>query len=85
MKWKIWISGYGTYDFDGTEEEAEQSMRDKMRWERGNGQKWRADLARESDRLTAEIVGLWEIGAGVPKSLLQRRKAARLAELSSNS
>jgi hypothetical protein len=79
-RWKIWVSGYGEFDFFGTEEEAEDMRIHKARWERGLGQKWRAENQQESDRLTAKIVSIWETGAGVPQSLFKRRKEARLAE-----
>lgn len=60
--WNIWVSGYGQFQFEGTEAEAEDMRAHKANWERGQGRKWRADLARESDRLTDEIVGLWDAG-----------------------
>lgn len=78
--WNIWVSGYGEFTFEGTEAEADEMRSHKARWERGNGQKWRADLARESDRLTAEIVDLWATGQGCPSSLLAKRGKARDAE-----
>lgn len=45
--WKIRVSGYGTFDFEGTEAEAEQKRRDKCQWEHATGLKWRSDLARD--------------------------------------
>jgi len=42
-KWKIRIVGYGVFDFEGTEAEAEEIRRDKSRYERGVGTKWVAD------------------------------------------
>lgn len=41
-KWKIDVTGYGTFDFDGTEQEAEEMRRHKAEWEGGVGRKWRA-------------------------------------------
>lgn len=79
-KWLIWVSGCGQFDFDGTETEAEEMRRHKATWERGQGRKWRADLSRESDRLTAEIVDLWSSHQGVPQSLMSRLKKAVDAE-----
>lgn len=75
-KWKIRIAGYGTFDFEGTEPEAEETRRNKCVWEQGIGIKWRADLARESDRLTAEIATLWDAGKGVSPDLFNKRLAA---------
>lgn len=77
--WKIRISGYGTFDFHGTEAEAEEMRRHKAEWERGSGIKWRADLATEYDRLTAECGALWDAGEGVPVWLLRNRAKAEAA------
>lgn len=79
-KWMIRIAGYGTFEFEGTEDEAEEMRAHKARWERGNGLKWRADHMRESDRLTSEIAALWDGGQGVPQRLMSRRKKALDAE-----
>jgi hypothetical protein len=35
-KWIIYVPGYGSFDFEGTE-----AMADKARWEQGIGRKWR--------------------------------------------
>jgi len=78
--WKIWVSGYGEFDFYGTEIAAEEMRAHKANWERGQGRKWRKDLARESDKLTAEIVAIWEQGDGVPQSLMSKLKKAKDAE-----
>lgn len=81
-QWRIWVSGYGEFAFEGSEAEAEEMRVHKARWERGSSRKWRADLSRECDRLTAEVVGLWDAGEGVPQSLLSRlRKAEETATL----
>lgn len=77
QKWKIWISGYGAFDFEGTEAEAEDMRIHKARWEGGQGRKWRVDNPTEVDRLTAEIVGIWDTGKGVPQSLLSRLHKAK--------
>lgn len=79
-KWKIWVSGYGDFDFEGTEAEAEEMRSHKARWEHGKGMKWRADNQKPSDKLTAEIVALWDADEGVPQSLLKRRSDALKAE-----
>jgi hypothetical protein len=73
-KWNIRVQGYGTFRFDGTEAEAEAARINKARWEGGSSMKWRADLARESDRLRAEIAALFDMGKGAPLSLLRRLK-----------
>jgi len=79
-KWRIWINGYGEFDFEGTEAEAEAMRAHKARWEGGQGRKWRADMSRESDRLTAKIVALWDAGEGVPQSLMSQLKKAKDTE-----
>jgi len=78
--WRIWVSGYGEFEFDGTEAEAENMRRHKGQWERGTAYKWRADLSRPSDRLTAQIVGAFKRGEGVQQSLLKKRKLALQSE-----
>lgn len=80
--WKIRVAGYGTFDFHGTEAEAEEMRCHKARWEQGVAHKWRADLARQSDRLTAEIAALWDAGKGAPIKLMARRRRALEAERS---
>ena len=84
LKWNIWVSGYGGFDFEGTEEEAEEMRSHKARWEGGRGLKWRADpdLQMESDRLTQKIAEKWEFGEGVPQSWLTKLREAKLAEQS---
>ncbi len=71
-KWNIRVQGYGTFQFDGTEAEAEAARLSKARWEGGASMKWRADLARESDQLRAEIADLFDMGKGAPLSLFRR-------------
>lgn len=78
--WMIRISGYGTFEFEGTEQEAEEMRANKARWEQGAGIKWRKDLSRESDRISSEIAELWGGGKGVPQKLLHRLKKARALE-----
>lgn len=67
--WKIRIQGYGTFDFEGTEEDAEATRVNKARWECGNGIKWRADLSTEYDRLTAEVAQRLDDGKGITHDL----------------
>lgn len=78
--WRIRISGYGTFDFTGTEAEAEEMRAHKANWERGHGMKWRADLSRKSDQFAAEMAALWDVHKGVPDKLVRARRAALKAE-----
>lgn len=78
--WTIYVSGYGAFQFEGTEAEAEDARRNKAAWERGAGYKFRTDLTHESDRLTAEMVALWKRGKGVPHQLLSKLKRAKARE-----
>jgi len=78
--WMIRIQGYGTFEFEGTEKEAEDMRAHKSRWEGGIGMKWRKDLLRESDRISSEIADLWDDGQGAPKKLFNRLRKARAAE-----
>ncbi|WP_431861323.1 hypothetical protein [Azospirillum sp.] len=75
--WKIRIAGYGTFDFHGTEEEAEATRAHKAKWEQGAGHKYRADLPTEYDRLTKQMCDLFDAGQGVPMTLLRKRQRAR--------
>lgn len=81
-KWKIWVNGYGTFNFEGTEREAEEMRAHKARWEDGQGRKWRVENQKESDRLTERLVDLWDSGKGAPQSLLTQLRKAKQAELS---
>jgi hypothetical protein len=78
--WKIRVSGYGTFDFHGTEEEAEAMRVHKARWEDGSGLKWRTTNQTPVDQITAEMAALWDQHRGVPFKLLQKLKAARAAQ-----
>jgi len=77
IPWKIWIAGYGTFDFEGTEREAEAMRRHKSQCEHSPGRKWRASLSTDVDRLTAQIVDIWDRGEGVPQSLMSRLHKAK--------
>jgi hypothetical protein len=79
-KWNIRIANYGTFEFEGTEEEAEAMRRHKSQWEQAIGWKWRADLSRESDRLMAEMADLADAGRGIPLDMLTKRRHALQAE-----
>lgn len=74
--WKIRIAGYGTFDFHGTEDEAEAMRKHKCQWEQGIGHKYRADLARESDRIGKQICEIFDRGKGAPAELFDRRRDA---------
>lgn len=77
-KWKIWIGGgYGLFDFEGTEAEAEKMRAHKAAWERARGMKYRVENQTDVDRITQEIVALWDDDKGVPQSLFTKLKAAR--------
>jgi hypothetical protein len=78
--WKIRVSRYGGFDFEGTDAEAEDMRRHKANWEQGSAMKWRADLSRESDRLAAQIAACFDAGKGCPGHLIQKRAKALKAE-----
>lgn len=79
--WKIRISGYGTFDFIGTEEEAEAMRASKANWERGAGMKWRVgEWARESDRIAAQIAALFDAGQGAAGELREAMRKAKRKE-----
>lgn len=79
MKWKIRVQGYGTFDFEGSEHEAEEMRLHKARWEGGSAMKWRVEDQSEADKIMAEMAGLFDAGKGVPYALCRRLKAARAA------
>jgi hypothetical protein len=72
-KWKIRVHGYGTFDFEGTETEAEEMRAHKAQWERGTALKWRPTGGTELDRVTEEVVALLDSGKGIPASLWSKR------------
>jgi hypothetical protein len=78
--WMIRVAGYGTFEFTGTEAEAEATRGAKAQWEHGSGMKWRKDLLRESDRIGAQMAALFEQGEGVPMEMLRKRAEARKRE-----
>lgn len=80
VSWLIRIQGYGTFEFYGTEEEAEEMRRHKSQWEGGVGMKWRKELPLESDRVSAEIAARFDLGQGVPAGLMKRLRRAREKE-----
>ena len=48
-EWKIYISGYGTFDFSGNEDEAKVRCAQKLDQEGGIGLWWIADLEAQED------------------------------------
>lgn len=68
--WKIRISGYGTFDFYGTEEEAEGMRINKAQWEGGNGMKWRSSLSTKEDIEKATRAAILDSGNGIPQTSL---------------
>ena len=68
--WKIRVQGYGTFDFYGTEVEAEEMRVHKARWERGSSLKWKTDPTNPVDRLTAEIASDLDEGKGIHRDKL---------------
>lgn len=79
--WMIRISGYGTFDFKGTEEEAESMRAHKASWERGMGMKWRVGRwAKESDKIAAQIAELFDAGKGAPGKLVEAMRKAKKKE-----
>lgn len=80
--WRIRVQGYGTFDFYGTEAEAEEMRAHKAQWEKGVGLKWRADLARPIDSLTAEIASEFDKGKGVRRDKLILMKSLAAKETS---
>lgn len=78
--WLIRVTGHTTFDFEGTEPEAEQARRAAAARHYTTALKWRADLSRESDRLTARIAAAFDRGEPVSPLLLTARAKALTAE-----
>ena len=60
IKWKIRITRYGTFDFTGSEDEAEEMRAYKCKSEQAVGIKWRADLSSPLDKKTAKQAARWD-------------------------
>lgn len=58
--WKIRIQGYGTFDFAGTEAEAEKMRAHKANWERGVGIKWRVNNQTDLDKKMQKQAEIWD-------------------------
>lgn len=80
-RWKIRIAGYGTFDFIGTEKEAEEMRVHKARWEGAMGVKWRTTNQTEVDLLQEQIAGFWDISQGAPMRLCKKLNTAKRAAL----
>lgn len=76
-KWKIRVQGYGTFDFTGTEAEAEEMRIHKARWEGGVGLKYRTENQTEVDQITAQMCNLFDLHKGVPMAMSKRLKEAK--------
>ncbi len=75
-KWKIRVSGYGTFDFVGTEAEAEDMRRNKAQYESGAGHKYRVENQTEADRIMQKMCRKWEAHEGVSPALMKKYRAA---------
>jgi hypothetical protein len=79
--WMIRISGYGTFEFKGIEEEAEEMRAHKANWERGMGMKWRVGKwAKESDKIAAQIAEMFDAGKGASGKLMDAMPRAKRKE-----
>jgi hypothetical protein len=74
------VAGYGTFECEGTESEAEAMRQHKSRWEGGAAMKWRKDGKNLSDRVAAEIAAIFDSGAGVSAALLKKWRKALAME-----
>jgi hypothetical protein len=79
--WCIRISGYGTFDFFGTQTEADKARENKARWERATSMMWRKDLARPSDKIKAQIAASFDEKGSAPRLLFTRLRRAKALEL----
>ncbi len=75
-QWKIRVSGYGTFDFTGTEAEAEEMRRHKAQWEGGNGHKYRVENQTEADRLMQRMCEKWDTHNAVSPALMKKYRTA---------
>ncbi len=76
-KWKIRVSGYGTFDFEGTEEQAEEMRCHKANYERGTAIKWRETNQTPVDDIYCQMADLWDRGEGVPADMMDALRAAK--------
>lgn len=78
--WIIRISGYGTFEFQGAEAEANEARSNKAKCERATSMMWRADLARNSDKINAQIAASFDERGSAPRALFSKLKKAVAAE-----
>lgn len=74
--WHITITGYGSFEYFGSEFEAKEARDAKAAWEGGNGRLRASNLA-EIDEARKQLQ--WEIDAGYPKD---EREMAGLGSVS---
>lgn len=48
--WIIWVAGYGPFEFEGTEAEAEEMRAHKANWEQGIAKKFDTGITRYKPR-----------------------------------
>lgn len=70
--WTIRISGYGTFEFEGTEQEAEEMRKNKAQWERGNGLKYRKCEQEIIDKLVELQCWFFDNEGGCPHWLISQ-------------
>lgn len=74
--WMIRVAGYGTFEFEGTEQEAEEMRRHKGQWERGFAIKWRKDCPELVDKLTELKAWFFDRG-GCPSWVFTKIRSAK--------
>lgn len=75
--WMIRITGYGTYAFYGSRNEAEAECARKSEWERAQGRIWTTDPKTEVEHLEKEIGEEFEVNGSCPMATLNKLAAAR--------
>jgi len=80
VKWWIQVSGYGSFEFEGSESEAEEMRVHKARWEGGIARKWKI----ESDGKIVIPEGkpgphAWDVHHGVQLEILATEVATAMA------
>lgn len=80
-EWRIRISGYGTFDFFGTEEQAEDRRKSKAKWEGAiSSAKWRKTPRTVSEKLVELREWFFENERGCPIWVITKIKQAKKAE-----
>ena len=75
-KWKIRISRWGTFEFEGTESEAEIARINKAKWENSLSSKWRITNQRESDKIKAIMEESFEKNGSCSSELSRKLRNA---------